>query len=50
MIVTSTLGLCGGYNYNVIKHVAEKIDKEKDYLIIIGQKGVSYFKNRKSSD
>ena len=47
IIVTSSLGLCGGYNYNVIKHVADKINKEKDYLIIIGQKGVSYFKNRK---
>ncbi len=44
IVVTSTLGLCGGYNYNIYKEVVPLIDKEKDEVLIIGTKGLSYFK------
>ena len=32
IIVTSTLGLCGGYNVNIEKFAASQIDKEKDSI------------------
>lgn len=44
IVVTSTLGLCGGYNYNLYKEVVPLIDKEKDEVLVIGTKGLSYFK------
>ena len=44
IIVTSTLGLCGGYNYNLYKEVVPQIDKEKDIVLVIGTKGYNYFK------
>ncbi|MGN1295364.1 MAG: ATP synthase F1 subunit gamma [Bacilli bacterium] len=43
IIVTSSLGLCGGYNYNVYKEIKPLI-KEDDELIVIGTKGNNYFK------
>ena len=46
LIISSTLGLCGGYNYNLFKEILPEIDKEKDLLVVIGSKGVSYFKSR----
>ena len=46
LIVTSSLGLCGGYNYNLYRYLSPFINKEKDLLIIIGSKGCSYFRNR----
>lgn len=46
VVVTSTLGLCGGYNYNIYKEIAPIIDKENDLIISIGRKGDVYFKNR----
>lgn len=45
IIVTSTLGLCGGYNMNVIKYVTNNISKDDD-LIVIGSKGINFFKNK----
>ena len=44
IIVTSTLGLCGGYNYNLYKQVVPYINKDKDQVLVIGTKGLSYFK------
>lgn len=44
IIVTSTLGLCGGYNYNLYKEVVPQIDKQNDKILIIGTKGLNYFK------
>lgn len=41
IIVTSTLGLCGAYNYNLFKEFDTKISSE-DEFIFIGQKG--YFR------
>lgn len=46
LIITSTLGLCGGYNYNLFKSIINDIDKENDLLVVVGTKGVTYFKNR----
>lgn len=37
--VTSSLGLCGGYNYNVFKFLNNKI-KPEDKVIILGTKGL----------
>lgn len=45
IIVTSTLGLCGGYNINIEKFAASQIDKEKDEIVLIGTKATSYFNN-----
>lgn len=45
IIVTSTLGLCGGYNINIEKFAVSQIDKEKDEIVLIGTKATSYFNN-----
>lgn len=45
IIVTSTLGLCGGYNINMEKFAASQINKEKDEIVLIGTKATSYFNN-----
>ncbi len=37
VVVTSSLGLCGGYNYNVFKF-ADTIINEEDKILIIGSK------------
>ena len=39
IIITSDMGLCGGYNNNILKLVRENI-KENDYIIILGNKGI----------
>ena len=44
IIITSTLGLCGGYNYNLYREVVPYINKDKDQVLVIGTKGLSYFK------
>ena len=46
IVVTSNLGLCGGYNSNILALAKEKIDIDKDYVITIGTKGSSFFKKR----
>ncbi len=46
LIVTSSLGLCGSYNYALFKKLLPEIDREKDLLVVIGSKGVSFFRNR----
>ena len=43
IVITSTLGLCGGYNYNLYKEVVPHINKETDQVLVIGTKGLSYF-------
>lgn len=39
IVVTSSLGLCGGYNYNIFKFLNNKI-KPEDKVIILGTKGL----------
>lgn len=45
IIVTSTLGLCGAYNYNLFKAI-DPVLKPGDELFLIGQKGYSHFNNK----
>lgn len=42
IVISSSLGLCGGYNANVFKAVKDVI-KDDDYIYAIGNKGVHYF-------
>lgn len=46
IVITSNLGLCGGYNTNVLALAKEKIDVENDYIITLGTKGSSFFRKR----
>lgn len=43
LVVSSTLGLCGGYNYNLFKTVDQHI-REQDDVIFIGAKGYYHYK------
>lgn len=42
IVISSSLGLCGGYNANVFKAVKEVI-KDEDYIYAIGNKGAHHF-------
>lgn len=42
VIVTSSLGLCGSYNYNLYKLI-DPLLTPKDDIVIIGQKGYSHY-------
>ena len=47
-LITSDGGLCGMYNQNILRVVQEflkKNDPKRVKLILVGQKGVSYFRN-----
>ena len=44
IVVTSTLGLCGGYNYNLLKFINNKLTKD-DKVFMIGTKGFSKLSN-----
>lgn len=48
IIVTSSRGLCGSFNSNVIKEAAREIadDWEKPVIIAVGTKGKEYFQKR----
>lgn len=45
IVVTSTLGLCGAYNYNLYKEF-DPLLKPKDELLFIGQKGFIRYHQR----
>jgi F-type H+-transporting ATPase subunit gamma len=45
VIITSNLGLCGSYNYNMYQYVAKNVH-DKDEIIIIGDRGARYYQNR----
>ena len=47
VVVTSNLGLCGGYNFNVIKHLNSLLD-ENDEVILLGSKGLSKIDSNKN--
>lgn len=44
IIVSSSLGLCGSYNYNLF-NLADSLIKPEDELILIGQKAYLHYKN-----
>ncbi|NQX83225.1 MAG: ATP synthase F1 subunit gamma [Mycoplasmataceae bacterium] len=46
ILIMSDLGLAGGYNHNIIKKINTSLKKE-DKLLIIGNKGLSFFKKNK---
>lgn len=45
IVFTSDMGLCGGYNANVLRMLEKEIGNEDD-LIVIGTRGVNWMKNR----
>lgn len=45
IVITSSLGLCGGYNANVFKAIADVI-KDNDLIYAIGSKGAGYLSHR----
>lgn len=45
IISTSSIGLCGNYNINVIKELSANI-KENDKILIFGKKGTSLLKSK----
>lgn len=46
IVVTSDLGLCGSYNYNIFKKL-DPILKDDDEILLIGRKGYLHYKNFK---
>ena len=48
IVVTSSKGLCGGFNTNILKRAQEMIDAEKTdpHILAIGGKGLEYFEKR----
>lgn len=47
IVITSDQGLCGGFNYNVVNVLnAVGADKKEIKLLIIGKKGLIYFRNK----
>ena len=45
IVFTSTLGLCGAYNYNLFKAL-DPVLKQQDELFFIGTKGLSHYNNK----
>ncbi len=48
IIITSSRGLCGGFNSNVIKEAVKNIenDPERPVIVAVGAKGKEYFEKR----
>lgn len=46
IVISSTLGLCGSYNYNIFKTL-DPILKDKDEIITIGQKAYTHYHDSK---
>ena len=48
IIITSSKGLCGGFNTNVLKKAKSMIDSEPEtpYIVAIGSKGLEFFEKR----
>jgi F-type H+-transporting ATPase subunit gamma len=46
IVITSDSGLCGSYNANVLSRAVSEIEKNKEnsQVMVVGEKGVSYFK------
>ena len=43
ILITSSLGLCGGYNSNVLKCAKENI-QDGDFVYVLGSKGLNHYK------
>ncbi|MGL4768624.1 MAG: ATP synthase F1 subunit gamma [Mycoplasmoidaceae bacterium] len=46
IVITSSLGLCGSFNTQIIKKLDEEFNREKDEIILIGRKGRLLLKSR----
>lgn len=49
VVFTSDMGMCGGYNMNVLKHL-ESVAKPEDRIYMIGQRGVTWLKYHPYAD
>ena len=49
IVLTSDSGLCGGFNSNVVNNTVTELskDRENSLILLVGQKGKSYFKRYK---
>ena len=45
VFITSDLGLCAAYNSNLFRFLDEKIDKEKDVILPVGEKGLNHLRH-----
>jgi F-type H+-transporting ATPase subunit gamma len=43
VVITSSLGLCGSYNYNIYQYIDKNIPLE-DEIVIIGEKGLRHYR------
>ncbi len=43
IVITSNLGLCAGYNSNLLKYARTLIDPNNDGLLLVGEKGKHHF-------
>lgn len=46
IIFTSTMGLCGSYNINLIKELQRNINLKNDKILLFGKKGFTLLKNK----
>ena len=44
-VITSDMGLCGGYNANIFKKIQSDL-KAEDQIVMIGSRGLAWIKNR----
>lgn len=44
LVITSNLGLCGAYNYNILNELTKRI-KTQDAILAIGEKSIRFLKN-----
>lgn len=47
IVITSDLGLCGGYNGNIFRYFDPIYNKDSDELIVFGSKGKSHYHQEK---
>lgn len=46
LVISSNMGLCGGYNSNILNTISTTVDKEKDYLVVCGSKAQRFLESR----
>ena len=44
LVITSNLGLCGAYNYNILNELTKRV-KANDAILAIGEKSIRFLKN-----
>ncbi len=46
IVFTSTMGLCGAYNTNLIKELEKNLNEKNDKILLFGKKGFTLLKNK----